>query len=374
MRFEDVVGQSRISSELIKSVLDDQLSHAALFLGPEGCGNFPMALALSQLLVCENPSEKGACDDCASCKKASKMVHPDIHYSFPFSLPEGRKSDKTDCDYFINDWREEVLLNPYLNDKDWLRTLGKKNGNINVTECRQVGQKLMLKAYEGGNKVWILWGAEYLGKQGNSLLKLIEEPPENTHIILVANNSQEILGTILSRTLIYRFPQINDEAIAQHLTTLDIEPERAKTIATRCNGNLHQALKLCNDTEHREEELLLDWLRTCLKNDITEVNNWVDAIAHENKSVQKGFISYSLYVFQLALKCRTYGPSLSFDGSMQQSIKLINQNIDDKKLTKLSQILEKSKYYLSRNANVGLLFYNLSIQMGRVLRAKPQMA
>lgn len=374
MRFEDVIGQSRISSELIKSVLDGQLSHAALFLGPEGCGNFAMALALSQLLVCDNPSEQGACDQCASCNKAGKMVHPDIHYSFPFIIPESRRTDNTDCDYFINEWREEVLQNPYLSDKDWLQTLGKKNGNINVKECKQVGQKLMLKSYEGGNKVWILWGAEYLGKQGNTLLKLIEEPPENTHIILVANNSQEVLGTILSRTIIYRFPQISDEAIAQHLTTLDVTPEKAETIATQSNGNLNQALKFCDDTENREEELLLDWLRTCLKNDITEINNWVDSITHENKAVQKGLISYSLYVLQLALKCRTYGPSLAFDGSIQQSIKLINDNLDYKKLTKLSQLLEKSKYYLERNVNVGLLFYNLSLQLVRVLRTKGQMA
>jgi len=374
MRFEDVIGQSRISSELIKSVLDGQLSHAALFLGPEGCGNFAMALALSQLLVCDNPSEKGACDQCASCNKASKMVHPDIHYSFPFIIPDGKRTDNTDCDYFINEWREEVLQNPYLSDKDWLQTLGKKNGNINVKECKQVGQKLMLKSYEGGNKVWILWGAEYLGKQGNTLLKLIEEPPENTHIILVANNSQEVLGTILSRTLIYRFPQISDEAIAQYLTTLDVAPEKAETIATQSNGNLNQALNFCDDTENREEELLLDWLRTCLKNDITEINNWVDSITHENKSVQKGLISYSLYVLQLALKCRTYGPSLAFDGSIQQSIKLINDTMDYKKLTKLSQLLEKSKYYLERNVNVGLLFYNLSLQLVRVMRVKGEMA
>lgn len=374
MRFEDVIGQSRLSGELIKSVTTEQMTHASLFLGPVGCGNLAMALAVAQLLVCENPSDKGACNDCAACGKAGKLVHPDIHFSFPFIIPDGRKTDKTDCDYFINEWRAEVLANPYLSDKDWLRTLGKKNGNINVRECKQVAQKLMLKAYEGGNKVWVLWGAEYLGKQGNTLLKLIEEPPENTYIILVANNSQEVLGTILSRTLIYRFPQISDEAIADYLQEhLQIENERANALAIQSNGNLNRALQFSNEAERREEDLLYDWLQVCIKNDITDLNKWVDDIAHENKSVQKGLISHSLYVFQLALKCNTYGPSLSFDGTTQQSIELINKHVDFNKLDKLSNILEKSKYYLERNANVGLLFFNLSLQMTRVLRSKAAM-
>jgi len=378
MRFKDVIGQSSLSSELVKSVVEGRMGHASLFLGPEGCGNFAMALAVSRLLVCENPSREGACNNCGGCSKAAKMIHPDIHYSFPFAIPEGKKTEKIDCDYFINDWRNEVLQNAYLSDKDWLLTLGKKNGNINVKECRKVAKKLMLKSYEGGNKVWILWGAEYLGKQGNLLLKLIEEPPENTFIILVASNSQEVLTTILSRTLTFRFPQISDEDLTQHLVAeKQINEKQATSWAIQSNGNLNRALKICaeasREKENEEEEdkdLLLLWLRTCLNNDITGINSFVDEVNHQTKAVQKELISHSLYVFQLALKCKTYGPSLTFDGKIQESIELINENVDFNKLDKLSNLLEKSKYYLTRNVNVGLLFFNLSLQMSRVLRSK----
>ena len=225
VQFEKIIGQKGTKEQLIQMVQHNRLSHALLFLGKEGSGALSLALAFAQYIACEQVNGKikktnpeaslfgeatpeiaepldmhDSCGVCSACTKANQLVHPDIHFSYPV-IPR-KSGDKPVSTDYINEWREFVSINPYGNVYDWLQFIGAENkqGNITSEECNDITRKISLKSFESEYKVLIIWMPEYLTKNGNKLLKLIEEPPPNTLFLLVAENEDLILPTILSRT------------------------------------------------------------------------------------------------------------------------------------------------------------------------------
>src|SRR5215467_2793324 len=245
MQFKDIIGQAEVKQKLVEMIQHNRLSHALLFLGKEGNGSLQLAIALAQYLTCEkaNPkrqisnssislfsedtsksdpdsyprSEIDSCGQCSSCKKASQLVHPDIHFSYPVvTKKSGSPPISTD---YISEWREFVKNYPYGNVYDWLQFIGAENkqGNITAQECNDIIRKLNLKSFESEYKILILWMPEYLGIEGNKLLKLIEEPPPNTLFVLVAENESLILPTIVSRCQLIKIPALGTIEVQEAL-------------------------------------------------------------------------------------------------------------------------------------------------------------
>jgi DNA polymerase-3 subunit delta' len=200
MLFNEIPGQEEVKSQLIRSVNENRISHAQLFLGPEGSGSLALAIAYAQYISCTERKEIDSCGECSSCRKYQKLIHPDLHFSYPFIASKEKKVEvSTDV---IAAWREAIIENPFLGLEEWMQTLDAENKqpNINIAECHDIIKRLTYKSFESEYKVLIMWLPEYLGTEGNSLLKLIEEPPAKTLFILVAQNHDQILNTILSRT------------------------------------------------------------------------------------------------------------------------------------------------------------------------------
>src|ERR1700748_1368184 len=263
MGFKSVIGQAQVKQHLIELVRLNRLSHALLFLGPEGSGALPMALAFAQYVVCERA--KGdlgdACGICASCVKAGQLVHPDIHFSYPV-IPK-KAGDKPVSTDYISEWREFIGQYPYGNAYDWLQFIGAENkqGNITAQECNDIIHKLNLKSFESGYKILVMWMPEYLGNEGNKLLKLIEEPPADTLFLLVAENESLILQTILSRTQLVRVPLPEEADIEQALIARSgLEGGQARQIAILSEGNYHEALQLLQHAGEDWQDLLREWL------------------------------------------------------------------------------------------------------------------
>src|ERR1700742_1514717 len=253
MSFSQVIGQSEVKQSLVELVQFNRLSHALLFLGQEGSGALPLALAFTQYMVCEKANAKSgptdpafltdACGICPSCVKARQFVHPDIHFSYPV-IPKKAGERPVSTDY-ISEWREFITQYPYGNSYDWLQFIGAENkqGNITAQECNDIIHKLSLKSFESGYKILVMWMPEYLGNEGNKLLKLIEEPPANTLFLLVAENESLILQTILSRTQLVRIPLPETADIEKALIQRSgLGAEQARQIAVLCEGNYHEAL------------------------------------------------------------------------------------------------------------------------------------
>ena len=255
MEFRQIVGQEKTKQLLLGMGRSDRMPHAQIFLGPTGCGKLALALAFAQYVLCIDKQENDSCGKCTNCIKSAKLIHPDIHYSYP---TVGTKVVSTNL---LTEWRSAILEDAYMDVNQWLHHIGAENkqGNINKDECVSIIKKLSLKIFEGSHKILIMWLPEYLGKEGNRLLKLIEEPPENTLFILVAEEQEKILNTILSRCQIVKINRLQDEQIVQYLANeKGVDEAKASSVAHLADGDLGSAKKLLDNTENNNALLFLE--------------------------------------------------------------------------------------------------------------------
>lgn len=369
MQFDDIIGQARTKAHLLQLHHGGHVPHALLLLGPTGSGSLALALAFAQLLQCDSPQPAGACGVCAACRKAAQFCHPDIHFSFP---SVGANAVSTD---FAKPWRQALTENPYLDVNDWLQRIGAENkqGNINKEECNAILKKLSLKAFEGRYKILLLWLPEYLGKEGNRLLKLIEEPPEQTVFLLVAENSDLILNTILSRCqLVKTDPLSDDELVAGLQAQRGVEADRARQIAFLAAGDFGQALSLADHPVNDDARELLVWLRKCWKGNGPELVRWTEEFARLGRENQKQFLLYGLHFLRELLALIVSGPAANYPLRLPPDDLASAQNIakvlDFEKITRLVQLFNDNIYYIERNANPKILVLDTSIQIHRILK------
>ena len=224
MLFKDILGLSHIKNHLVSSADAGRIPHAQLFVGPEGCGTLPMALCYVQYLLCCNSEGENNNGNSACNTKFNSLAHPDVHFAFPVSNSDKVKSHAV-SDHYLEEWRLFIKEQPYGNLFDWYKLIGieNKQGQIGVDEAQDVVKKLSLKSYEGGYKALIIWMAEKMNTStANKLLKLIEEPPDKTVLILIAEDEEQIIQTIRSRCQILHFPRLAEEAISQALIDLSL--------------------------------------------------------------------------------------------------------------------------------------------------------
>jgi DNA polymerase-3 subunit delta' len=372
MSFGQVIGQERVRDSLIELVRLNRLSHALLFLGHEGSGALPMALAFAQYVVCENRGENDACGICPSCVKSSRLIHPDIHFSYPV-IPK-KPGDKPVSSDYSTEWREFIKQYPYGNAYDWLQFIGAENkqGNITAQECNDIIRKLSLKSFESGYKILIMWMPEYLGNEGNKLLKRIEEPPEDTLFLLVAENESLILPTILSRTQLIKIPLPETAEIAAALEARSKLPaEQARQIAVLCEGNYHEALQLLSHADDDWQGVLRDWLNAILKSGPVAQVKWIEEISKSGRERQKQFLRYFSHLLEQAVRLRYIDPGqLPIpDGEKDFALRL-NKIADIGQQNAIIQELDNAAYYIERNAHAKMLFHALTIKLYHILADK----
>lgn len=361
MQFSEVVGHDKIKAELIQGVKNEKVSHSQLFLSPEGAGGLPLALAYITYINCENKTDNDSCGQCSSCQKMKKLIHPDVHFSFPV-ITTGKK-DPPVSDVYIKEFREAVIDNPYLNYFDWLQQLdaGNKQGNITVKECREIIKKVTYKAFEGGAKAVIMWMPEKLGKEGNALLKILEEPPANTYFILVAEDAGMILNTILSRTQLTRIPRINDDEVKESLMkNQGLNEHNAEIIARLAEGNYHEALSSINEVNDDYGQMFKDWLRLCFARELQKLLKWTDQMAGTGREAQKNFLKYALQKLEqiIQLKSGVGEAPLSEEDDFFNNI---TNFIEYETVLKIYEAVNEAHYHVERNASPRIVFFNLSL-------------
>ncbi|NND05671.1 MAG: hypothetical protein HKN87_04765 [Saprospiraceae bacterium] len=367
MDFGSVVGQDLIKDSLRDAVQRHRLPHALLFLGKTGHGTLAGALALARYIMCENRSATDACGNCSNCHKSAKLIHPDIHFTYPTL---GAKMTSLD---FIVQWRQFVLENTYREVQDWFafNNAENKQGNITALECARVLKNLSLKTFEGNFKIHITWMAEYLAKQANRLLKIIEEPPQNTFFIIIAENQDRILNTIISRCQLVSFPPINDEELIRALQDgMDsLDQQWATQVGFLSSGDMAKALTLVKAPEQVQAGQWLTWMRLVYKGSGIEMKEWADAFAKMDKESQKGFIQYGLF-FLREMTLSKLNPSHQVRLLEKEKAALIKlqQLIDLASIQEVIDLVEGLIFHLERNANARILMLDASIQMHYLLR------
>jgi DNA polymerase-3 subunit delta' len=381
MRFADVIGQEKLKHHLAETFRSERTAHAQIFLGTEGSGQLALALAYAQYLLCENPEEFDSCGQCNACKKVQKNIHPDLHYSYP-TIGTGKISTE-----FIKEWREILTeTGPYMSLIQWLLKIGAENqqGNINKAECVDITRKFSFTKVEGRYKILILWMPEFLDKEGNRLLKLIEEPEPDTVFILVAEREEKILNTILSRCQLVKLSKLPDDLIAEKLQKdLNLNPNQAAQIAFLSEGNYTKALQLVADGNAESDFSILfsDWLRVCYQGRENMVH-WVEYFNsgkhptdEKMKPISIGrkeqilFLLYGLYflreLIQLKISPMT---STRLSASEQKTAAGLNKLLSFESIDKIMSLFNDTIYFIERNANGKILFMDASLQIHRLFK------
>jgi DNA polymerase III subunit delta' len=375
MNFSQLPGQKETIGKLIRSVREERVSHAQMLTGPEGCGTLAVALAYAKYISCENRTEVDSCGVCKSCQKYEKMIHPDLHFVFP--VIKDKKNSEPISDSFIEEWREFVIKTPYFTINNWLDSIevGNAQGLIFASEANEIIRKLNLKTFESDYKIMIIWLPEKMHiATANKLLKMIEEPPEKTLFLLVSNEPDKVIPTILSRCQLIKIPGFTNEEIRDYLINKFNAPrEKAVEISGVANGNIIRAVELF---QNEDSSLLnLDFFRNLMrfayKRDIISLISWSEEMAGTGREAQKNFISYSLRILRENLM-------LSLEQSKNKLVYLAGEEasfsqkfhpfITRKNIFPLTDELNLAYSHIEANGNAKIVFLDLALRVARLLR------
>jgi DNA polymerase-3 subunit delta' len=374
MLFREIPGLSSIKKTLIHSVQSNHVAHAQLFHGPVGSGNLALAWAYATYINCEDKQPDDACGRCASCVKMRKLIHPDFYHIFPTATT--KKVKEAESDAYMPLWREFTAEQPYGVLPNWLEHIGvegNKQGNISAEEARKIIQKLSLKAFEAEYKILLIWQPEMLNQSSaNALLKILEEPPAKTLFLLVCNDVNKLLITILSRTQRVSVPQFSDEDITSYLAEkAHIESARAKQIAYLSEGNLNKALALSKNQGQGKHQWFANWMRMAYKPDVAALVKLADEFDAFSKEDQKGMMEYGLNIFRDLLMWKSGAESLvRLEGDELTFVQNFSKAVNLRALELISGEFSQTHYYLERNARAKILHLDLSLQIAKLFKQK----
>jgi DNA polymerase-3 subunit delta' len=393
MLFKDVIGQEAAKQHLTEMVEQNRLSHALLFVAKEGSGGLPLALAFAQYVV-SLPAPAPVVEDLfggmtalnngpsfihpdeiagqPAFQRAEQLLHPDLHFSYPV-IPR-KSGDKPISTDYLPEWRDFLKQYPYGNAYDWLQSIGAENkqGNITAEECNAIIRTLSLKSFESAFKVLLLWMPEYLGKEGNKLLKLIEEPPPNTLFLLVAENEELILPTILSRCQTIRLPAPDTQEIeAALINRARASAETARQVAGICDGNYREALQLLQHADEDWQSLLREWLNATLRGGPIAQVKFVEEVSKLGREKQKQLLRYFTHLLEQGIRIRVLGAENLFLGDQEKDFAIrLNKFADTAQQEAMVAELDKAAYYIERNANGKILFQALTLKLYHIIQNK----
>lgn len=373
MLYNQIVGQQEAKHRLLKMVNEERVPHALLFAGKDGSGNLPAAMAFAQHLYCTAKTETGACGECPSCQKVSKLIHPDLHLVFPIAKSKDVKSSND----LIKEFREVFLAQPYISLNDWFNELSAENKQpiIPVEEANDILKKLSYTSYEGSYKMMIIWQPEKMNQEAaNKLLKILEEPPEKTIFILVSNHPDQLLATILSRVQQIPFYSNSEQEISEALVSnYKVNSEVARQTAMLANGNYAEAIALLT---HNEESVSFlanfqGFMRLALKFDCGKALQWIDDNAASGREKQKQFLQYGLEVFRDCLMYNFGERNLvRLSGQEKQFLEKFAPFVNQRNYEKLIEEFNSNYYYIERNANPKILFMDLFLKTNELINLK----
>ena len=368
MSFADIIGQEEVKQHLMRFLMENKLPHAIMLCGPRGAGKLPLALAFAQTLLCQHPTDDGACGSCSDCQMTSLWAHPDLHFSFP--VFKGKSTDHPVSEDFLPQWREQISRCPYFDTEEWLEDIGAENQQIviYVQESDNLQKKLALKSSQGGRKVVVIWLPERMNEQtGNKLLKLIEEPPVGTYFLLVSQEPDMVLGTIQSRVQRINVPALPEEDISKALQERHSMPEEdANLLAHIAQGSYTEALKrMQNDSEQQQFfDLFVQLMRHSYARRIKDIHQWSLVVSELGRERQKRMLEYFQQQLRENFIYNFHKPQINFLGREEENFStrfapFINQH----NVVGIMAELSDAQRDISQNVSARMVFFDLALKM-----------
>ncbi len=369
MLYSDIIGQEEIKTRLCRQLTEGRVAHAQLFAGPEGCGKMPMALAFASALLCQNPKEGSACGACQACRMTARLAHPDLHFVFPVFKKKGQSGDAT-SDQYLPQWRELITESPYIDRTAWLNHIGVENQQslIGVAEAGSILQKLSIKSGLGAYKVMIVWLPEQMNvAAANKLLKILEEPPQQTVFILVSDAPDMLLQTILSRTQRTDFLPLPAAQIEQALMVRHgLQSEDAKVVAHLSEGNYVKALQQLRVNE--DAELFFDMfvllMRLSYMRKIKDMHEWSEKVSVWGRERQKHFLDYCQRLVRENFVCNFGNPQLVYMNRREADFsQRFARFVNERNVIGIMDEISAAKRDIMQNVNPKMVFFDFSLKM-----------
>jgi DNA polymerase-3 subunit delta' len=373
MYFKDVIGQADIKLRLIESARKNVVPHAQLFYERGGVGAFPLALAYSRYLNCKERSETDACGRCSSCLKYNELAHIDLHFVFPIIARKEKKKEV--CDDYLPEWRSLLKKQPYFNLDHWLECMdaGNSQALIYSKESNEIIRKLSLRIYEAEYRTLLVWLPEKLHSTcANKLLKIIEEPPVNTVVLLVSEEPDMVLGTIQSRTQRLNLRTIRTEDMEAALIERErLEPEAARQVARLAGGNYLKAQEIISVSE--ENVFFLERFKEMMRNswarNVKGMKAIADIIAAMGRERQKNFLAYCQHLIRENFMYRFQSPELNYMNKYEADFALkFAPFVNERNVFELMEELSKAEQHIIQNVNAKMVFFDLSLRITVLIR------
>ncbi len=380
MLFKEIIGQQEVKSRLLNLVRDDRTPHALMLFGPPGAGKLALAVSMAQYLACAERQPGDSCGQCPSCLKFNKLVHPDLHFVVPV-LKTTRVTRDPVSDNFMEEWRESFLANPFISESQWYEAIGAENkqGVINKEESLQIIRKLGFKPYESEYRMIIIWLPEKMNQAAaNKLLKLIEEPPDKTLILMVSESTDKILPTILSRTQLMHVPPLSESMIREGLQEMgNHDPQLVEDAVRRSSGNFNTALQALRQDENEMHNFTLftTLMRLCYSRSIIEINDWVDQVAGMGRERQKLLVDYSLRLLRENFMLHMESDALNHMSRKENEFSSrFSAFIHAGNINELVESFSGAGNHIEANGNPRIILMDLSIRIIKQLMQKAPQA
>ena len=389
MQFANIIGQRELINKLTDIIDSKRVSHAQLFLGLNGYGSLSMAIAYAQYLNCTNRQhfaitnsatelKADSCGVCPNCVKYNRLEHPDLHFIFPNTTTSQIKSNPSSAD-FQKEFREFLTeTKGYATLFQWFENLGieTKQGTINVRDANEIVKILGYKSYEAPYKVVIIWMVEKLYyAAAPKLLKILEEPEENTLFLLVAEEQEKILSTILSRVQQVKLPRISANNLTEVLAkTQDVTEATLLKASQNAEGNYIKALDYLK--KDHENQLFANnfviWMRVVYSLHVSELSKWIDSVSTWGREQQKAFLQHCLNTFRACFLTGFGITSSSYllEFGDEKFSQTFPRFINDKNIEEIENKINEATYAIERNAYSKIVLMDLSLKINQLLKRK----
>ena len=359
MKFDEVIGQKEAKERLLQLVREERLPHAMMFCGPTGSGKLALAVAFASYLLG---------DDNAMVKK---LEHPDLHFTYPtIKLPSMGAEHKPVSDDFAKQWHELLMQGPYFSIDQWLQAIGAENQQAIITagESDDLVRKLSLKSSQGGYKVSIIWLPERMNLEcANKLLKLIEEPPQQTVFILVCEEPDRLLETIRSRVQRIDIKKIDDEDVRQALIAQrGVSEEAALRIARLANGSWLKALEELQVGSENEQflDLFIALMRLAYQRKVKDLRRWSETMAGFGREKQKRFLTFFLRMIRENFMYNFQAQELNYMTQQEEDFaKNFARFVNEANVLPIYNLANLAIRDIGQNANAKIVFFDFALKM-----------
>jgi DNA polymerase-3 subunit delta' len=372
MFFKDVIGQEELKRQLTETARKGVIPHARLFCGADGNGGFQLALAYARYLNCTARGETDSCGKCPSCLKYNELAHPDLHFVFP--VVSNKSAKKELCDDYLPEWREflknQMAHRTYFNIDTWLIRVGAENKQavIYAAESDKIIRKMNLRIYEADYRILFVWMPERMNIAcANKLLKIIEEPPANTAILMVTDSPEQVLGTIVSRSQTIRIRPIYAEILTRALVDIwSLQKDDATHLAHLSGGNYLKATELL--TVENDNVYFLEQFKTIMRNgwtkNVVAMKSFSEEMAALGRERQKNFLAFcQRLVRENFIKCLNE-PSLNYMNKEEADFaRNFSPYVNERNVMDLIDELSLAERHIAQNIHSKMVFFDLSMRI-----------